>query len=37
MVIFQLNVVHNWSNQLLQKSVDENRLPLLSREVHCHS
>jgi hypothetical protein len=37
MVIFQLDVVHNWFNQLPQKLVYENRLPLLPTEVHCHS
>jgi hypothetical protein len=27
MVIFQLDVVHNWLNKLLQKSMDEKSSP----------
>jgi hypothetical protein len=27
MVIFQLDVVHNWPNKLLQKSMDEKSSP----------
>jgi hypothetical protein len=37
MVIFQLDVVHNWpSYKVPQKSMDEIRLPLSFTEVHCH-
>jgi hypothetical protein len=31
MVIFQLDVVHNWSNQLPQKSVDEKSSPSVAQ------
>jgi hypothetical protein len=41
MVIFQLDVVYSWSNQLPQKSVDEKSSPSIAHrsplptEVHC--
>jgi hypothetical protein len=31
MVIFQLDVMHNWSNQLPQKSVDEKSSPFVAQ------
>jgi hypothetical protein len=34
MVIFQLDVVHNWHCKLPQNSMDEK---LLAKEIHCHS
>jgi hypothetical protein len=31
MVIFQLDVVHNWPNKLLQKSMDEKSFPFIAQ------
>jgi hypothetical protein len=31
MVIFQLDVVHNWANKLPQKSMDEKLSPLITQ------
>jgi hypothetical protein len=31
MVIFQLDVVHNWPNKLLQKSMDEKSSPSIAQ------
>jgi hypothetical protein len=32
MVIFQLNVVHNWPNKLLPKSMDEKSSPSFTQK-----